>query len=134
MAQSQLVKNVRCFTRAKKKIHLLCGCDDTIVTSISYLIRKFLNEQLTIEKKSTVRKKLYPIRKYLRAIADKQVSTRIKRKLLTKPKVSTDLHSVIKDTLAPALQKSLKEKKKKKKKKKKNSLPYMMKSLKVQNE
>ena len=120
MGQSQLVKNVRCFTRAKKKTHLLCECDDAVVTSISYLIRKFLNEQLTIKKKSAVRKKLYPIRKYLRAIADKQVSTRRKREILINPKVGIDLHSAIKDTLAPALQKSLKEKKKKNKKNKKN--------------
>ena len=112
-----VVKNVRCFTSARKKIHLVCGCDDAIVTSISYLIRSFLEEQLTVKKKSTIGKKLYPIRKSLRALADKRVSTREKRKILTSPNVGKILHPIIKDTLAPALQKSLENRKKKKKKK-----------------
>ena len=107
-----VVKNLRCFTRAKKKTHLLCRCDDAIVTSISYLIRSFLEEQLPVKKKT--KKKLYPIRKALRALADKSVSTREKREILTSPKVGIILHPIIKDILAPALQKSLEKKKKKK--------------------
>ena len=109
-----VVKNLRCFTRSTKKTHFLCGCDDTIVTSISYLIRSYLEEQLPVKK--TTKKKLYPIRKALSALADKSVSTREKREILTSPKVGIILHPIIKDTLAPALQKFLEKKKKKKKK------------------
>lgn len=109
MKKESALKNLKCFTGNKKKIHLLCGCEDNIIKAISYILERFLDNKLVIKKRTRLRKKLYPVRKDIRKLVDRRVSIREKRKILVNRKVRDILHPVIKDTLVPILQKSLKK-------------------------
>ena len=104
----QIISDLKCFTRDKRKIHLLCCCEDKIIDSISQLLFNFLDKKLEIKKsKNKIRRKLFPIRKYIRKLADKSVSFRTKRKILIDKKVRDILHPFIKNILVPNLIKTL---------------------------
>ena len=77
-----VLKHLSCFVKNKKKVHLLCGCEEDVIHAISHLIYNFLKGKLKINKEKSMRKKLYPIRFELRKLSDKRVSTRTKRKIL----------------------------------------------------
>ena len=105
----QVTRCLDCFVKDKKKVHLLCGCDDIIVKAIAFLLFQFLNQKIKLKNKTRIRRKLYRIRHYLRKIADKKVSVREKRKLLIAKRVRTTLFPFLKLTLIPIFYKSLKD-------------------------
>ena len=105
----KILKNLKCFTKNKKKIHLLCGCEDDIIDSISQLLYNFLHEKFDLKSKTKIRRKLFPIRKSIRKLADKRASTRKKRQILIDKTVRSIIYPFIKKTLVPALEKSLKK-------------------------
>ena len=106
----KVVQDLKCFTKNKKKVHLLCGCEDDVIHAISLLLFNFLGGKLEVKKKAQVRKKLYPIRYFIRLLADKRVSLRRKRKILVDPGIRLILFPIIKSILVPTLLKSMKEK------------------------
>ena len=104
------MRDLKCFTKNKRKVHLLCGCEDEVIHAISLLIYNFLGGKLEVKKKAQVREveKLYPIRHFLRVLADKRVSLKKKRKILVDPGIRPILHPIIKSILVPILLKSMK--------------------------
>lgn len=109
----EVLKNLKCFTRDKKKIHFVCCCEDNIIKSISQLLKHFLNKKLKIKKRTKLRRKLYPIRRHIRKLADVKVSLRGRRQILVDNKVSTILFPILKNTFVPELQKLVEKKNKK---------------------
>ena len=103
----QVLKNLECFAKNKRKTHLLCGCDEDIIHAISQLIYNFLKGKLKIKREKSVRKQLYPIRLEIRKLADKRICTRTKRKILVDKNIREILHPIIKNNLLPALLKSM---------------------------
>ena len=103
----KVLNHLDCFVKNRKKVHLLCGCEEDIIHAISQLIYNFLKGKLKIKKEKLVRKKLYPIRFELRQLSDKRVCTRTKRKILVDREVRVILHPIIKNNLVPALLKSM---------------------------
>lgn len=104
----KVIKDLKCFTKNKKKVHLLCGCEDDVIHAISQLLFNFLGGKLKISNRKKVGDKLHPIRHFIRQLADKRVSIKKKRKILVDPGIRAILHPIIKDTLVPSLLKSVK--------------------------
>lgn len=105
----QIVANLKCFTKKRKKVHLICSCSDEIIHTISHLLYNFLHKKFKVKNFKKTKKELHPIRHFIRKLADKLVSTRVKRKILVNIGVRTILFPIIQNNLTPSLIKSLKK-------------------------
>ena len=105
----EILDNLRCFSRDKKKVHLICSCDDKIIHSISQLIFNLLHQKVKVKNPKKTKQLLSPIRHSLRKLADKRVSVRSKRKILVQVGIRSILFPIIQNNLLPSLVKSLKQ-------------------------
>ena len=104
-----VVKQLKCFSTKKKKVHLICSCDDQLIHTLSQLLFNFLKIRFKVKQKAKVNAKLSPIRHSIRKLADKRVSIRTKRKLLVNVGIRSLLYPMIVHNLLPSLLKTLKK-------------------------
>ena len=105
-----VVKKLTCFTRKKKKVHLICSCDDEIIDTLAQLLYNFIQRKFKIKQEKKVREKLFPFRHSVRKLADKRISIKTKRKLLVDVGIRTILYPIIVHNLLPSLLKTMKKK------------------------
>lgn len=104
----KILDNLQCFSGNKRKVHLICSCEDKIIHSLSQLIFNLLHAKIKLRNPKKTRQILSPIRHSLRKLADKRVSVRSKRKILVQVGIRTILFPIIRNNLLPSLVKSLK--------------------------
>ena len=105
----KILDNLRCFSSSRKKVHLICSCEDEIIHSLSQLIFNLLHQKIKIKNIKKTKQLLSPIRHSLRKLSDKRVSIRNKRKILVQVGIRTILFPIIRNNLLPSLVKSLKQ-------------------------
>ena len=99
----ELVSNLQCFIKRKKKVHLLCCSFDALIHNLSYLVFTFLHNKLKVRNLKKTVKRLKHIAHHLRKLANKTVSVKQKRKILTNFAVRSLLFPEIKKKLFPSL-------------------------------
>ena len=103
-----IIKNLKCFTGKKKKIHLICSCDDELIHTISHLLYNFLHNRFKVKNSKKTYNQLFKIRHAIRKLADRRVSIRVKREILVGIAVRTILFPLIQENFVPSLLKSMK--------------------------
>ena len=89
------IDHLLCFKKCKYKSSFICSCSESEIHSLCKLINLFLKGKLQIRNQQQIIEKLAPIKRVLRILADKRITTKTKRKLF--------IQSAIQDILFPII-------------------------------
>ena len=93
--------------KGKDRLLYMKFCSDDCIHAISECCHNILTDRFKFNQKqlSKIRKKLKPIKGYIRRLAKQSTSIPTKRKILQKPQVGNDVLGIIASLVIPALMK-----------------------------
>lgn len=97
------IDHLLCFKKCKYKSSFICSCSESEIHSLCKLINLFLKGKLQIRNQQQIIEKLAPIKRVLRILADKRITTKTKRKLFIQSAIQDILFPIISKVLIPAL-------------------------------
>lgn len=107
-AHEQRLKLLKCFTGSKHKCRYICTVDNESIEALSGLMSDFIRRKLKVPKIKKIIKMLQPVRHLIRILADSNVKTSTKRKILLQWGIRYILYPILSKTIIPCFNKACK--------------------------
>ena len=107
-AQEQRLKLLKCFTGCKHKCRYICNVDNESIEALSGLMSDFIRRKLKVPKIKKIIKMLQPVRHLIRILADSDVKTSTKRKILIQWGIRYILYPILSKTIIPCFNRACK--------------------------
>ena len=100
------LKLLECFANSEHKCHYICTVDDRSIEVVSDLVSDFIHKKIKVPGAKKIAKILRPIRHLIRILADDEIKTHTKRKILIQFGIKLLLYPIISKNLIPCFGKA----------------------------